>query len=108
MLFILALPVVYVLAFGQRYLQLYAPSNLLIARARAASPRMRTAGALAGLALLLLLIAHGLDAMIAAGAPAWLNLLALVAAWDGIKVAALALRVALRRTQYRKVFFKPA
>ena len=77
-------------------LRLYAPSNVLTARLRAASPRWRTAGALVAMALLLVAGGRGLDVGIAAGATAWLNVAVLILVWDAIKLSWFAVEVAAR------------
>ena len=92
----LFLPILTLAAAIHRCLRLYAPSNVLVARLRAAPQRWRTAGALITLALFFLGSAHGVNVAIAAGAPAWLNLAALILAWDAIKLSWLALGVAAR------------
>ena len=85
MLFLLAVPVLILVTAAHRYLQLYAPSNWVIARARAAPPRARTMLLLAALAITMLMAMHSLADAVAAGAPGWLNLVVLVLAWDMIK-----------------------
>jgi hypothetical protein len=102
MLFLLALPIFMSVAAAHRYLALYAPSNVLIRHVRMSPPRWRTAGALAGLTSLLILAMRAAEVAITAGAPGWLNLIALLLAWDAIKVGALAIatcaRTVLRRS----------
>ena len=97
MLLLLALPVIVAVAAMHRYLQFYAPSNLLARRVRAHEPRLRTAAVLIVLAGLLLVAMHVLAEAVAHGAPGWLNLVVLVLAWDAIKLAALACAVLARR-----------
>ena len=58
MLVLLALPVIVAVAAMHRYLQLYAPTNLLTRRVRAHEPRWRTAAGLIVLAGLLLVAMH--------------------------------------------------
>ena len=94
MLFLLILPAFTLAATAHHCLRSYAPSNMLIAWLRAAQPNWRTAGALLSTAVLLVAGAHRLDIAIAAGAPAWLNLVVLILTWDAIKLAWLALEVA--------------
>ena len=105
MLFLLALPIFLAVAAARRCLTLYAPSNILIRWVRMSPPRWRTVGALAALASVLLLALRAIEVAITAGAPGWLNILALVLAWDVIKVGALAIatcaRTALRRSPCR-------
>lgn len=96
MLFLLALPVFLAVATTHRYLALYAPSNVLIRHVRTSRPCWRTVGALVVLTAALLLTMRTVDLAINAGAPGWLNLIALVLAWDAVKVVALAMVSALR------------
>lgn len=98
MLILLALPVIAAVSAMHRYLQAYAPSNLLVRRARALPPRWRTALAVAAVAGVLLTAMHALAAAAASGAPGWLNLVVLVLAWDAIKVSLLAVSVVARCT----------
>lgn len=85
MLLLLFIPIFYVVACAHRYLQVYAPSNVVVARVRAAPPRLRTAGWLMLLAAILIAAMHQLAEAVAAGAPGWLNIVVLVLAWDSIK-----------------------
>jgi hypothetical protein len=96
MLILLALPVIVAVTALHRYLQLYAPSNMLVRRARSAQPRWRTVAALAVLTATLLAAMHGVTEAVAAGAPTWLYLLVLVLAWDTIKCALAVCATALR------------
>lgn len=96
MVLLLALPVFAAVALTYRYLQLYAPSNLLVRRVRAAEPRLRTATALLVLATLLLVGMHVTTEAVAAGAPGYLNFLVLMLAWDAIKLGGLGVLVSLR------------
>jgi hypothetical protein len=96
MLILLGLPVVVAVAATHRYLQFYAPSNLLVRRVRAHEPRWRTVGAPAGAVGLLLLTMHAAAVAVAAGAPGWLNLAVLVLAWDAVKLAVLVAMTAGR------------
>jgi hypothetical protein len=88
MLVLLAVPVAFGVVTVHRYLQVYAPSNVLIRRARSSPSRWRTAAALVALALALLIVMHGIAYAIAGGAPEWLHLVVLVLAWDSIKLVA--------------------
>lgn len=97
MLFLLAVPVISCVAFLWRYLQIYAPSNMLIRRVRLAPPRGRTVLILLALAVSLLIAMHIVSQAVGQGAPSWLNLVVLVLAWDAIKVGWLAASVLLRR-----------
>jgi hypothetical protein len=96
MLFLLAALVITSVALAHRQLQLYAPSNVLIARARIEPPRPRTAlmlGFAAGAALVAM---HLLAEAVTDGAPRWLNLVVLVLAWDAIRFGLASAYVALR------------
>ena len=97
MLLLLMLPIFYVVSGINRYLQLCAPSNVLIARVRNSPPRWRTAVLLLALAHALIWAAHLLSMAIEAGSPGWLNLLVLVFAWDAIKFWLLAIHTGIRR-----------
>lgn len=96
MIFLLALPVFAAVALAHRFLQMYAPTNLLVRRVRMAEPRFRTAAGLLTAAAVLLIAMHAVAEAVAAGAPGWLNLVVLVLAWDAIKVSWLAVGVVLR------------
>lgn len=96
MLFLIALPVISCVALFWRYLQIYAPSNVLIRRVRSAQPRWRTTGALLVLALMLLIAMNVVDHAVRRGAPGWLNLVVLILAWDAIRIALLAVTCAGR------------
>lgn len=89
MLMLLFIPIFYVVACAHRYLQLFAPSNLLIARVRTSPPRWRTVMLLVALAYALVGAMHFLSTAIENGAPGWLNLLVMVLAWDAIKIGLL-------------------
>ena len=97
MLMLLFIPIFYVVACAHRYLQLFAPSNLLIARVRTSPPRWRTVMLLMALAYALVGAMHFLSTAIENGAPSWLNLLVMVLAWDAIKIGLLAVMATLRR-----------
>lgn len=96
MVLLLALPVLAAVALVHRYLQLYAPSNLLARRVRTATPRLRISVGLLAVAATLLLGMHMVAEAVAAGAPDWLNFVVLVLAWDAIKVSWLAVGVVMR------------
>ncbi|MEP9382927.1 hypothetical protein [Nocardioides sp. KR10-350] len=98
MLILLALPVIVAVAAMHRYLQDYAPSNVLIRRVRTHRPRCRTAFALAAVAGVLQIAMHAVAAAVAGGAPGWLNLVVLILAWDTIKLVAATLETFLRAT----------
>lgn len=93
MLILLALPVIAAVAAVHRYLQYYAPTNVLVRRVRAQEPRWRTVIMLAGLAVGLLLVMHAVTVALASGAPGWLNLVVILLAWDALRVAWLAVGV---------------
>lgn len=96
MLFLLVIPVLGAVALVYRYFQIYAPSNVLTRRVRASTPSLRRATGLLLLALVLLSAMHALAEAVASGAPAWLNLVVLLLAWDAIKVGCLTIGVWLR------------
>lgn len=96
MLFLLVLPVLGVVALVYRYFQIYAPSNVLTRGVRTSPPSLRTAVGLLLLALVLLSVMHALAEAVASGAPAWLNLVVLLLAWDAIKIGCLTILVWLR------------
>ena len=96
MLILLALPVIAAVAAFHRYMQCYAPSNLLTRRVRAATPTFRLTAVLLVLAAVLLVLMHVLAEAIGAGAPGLLNLVVLVLAWNAIKLTLVALVVAGR------------
>lgn len=97
MLLLLMLPVVFVVAHVYAYLQLYAPSNLLVARVRRSPPRWGIAVLLLGLAYGLIWASHHLSMAIQHGAPGWLNLVVLILAWDSVKFALLGILTAVQR-----------
>ncbi|MDE0804316.1 MAG: hypothetical protein OSA99_13465 [Acidimicrobiales bacterium] len=96
MLILLALPAIAAVAALHRYLQFYAPTNLLVRRMRARQPRWRSAAVLASTAVCLLVVMHVVADAVAHGAPGWLNVIVLILVWDAIKVSCLAIGVALR------------
>lgn len=96
MLLLLFVPAVALVTRGHRYLQLYAPSNVVIARARTAPARCQTALLLSTAAMTMLVAMHLLTVMVATDAPGWLNLIVLILAWDAIKLGLAAASVALR------------
>jgi hypothetical protein len=95
MLILLALPVV-VVAAVHRYLQAYAPTNVLARQVRAQRPQWRTAAALSLLASIGFVAVAALGEAVAKGAPGWLNLVVLLLAWDAIKIGLLAVVVSVR------------
>lgn len=84
-------------AMIHRCLQATAPSNRVISRLRTTAPRMSVAGALLAVACALVLVAINLADLAARGAPGWLHLLVVVATWDAMKFARLAISMASRR-----------
>jgi hypothetical protein len=96
MLLLLVLPVIAIVAATHRYVLLYAPSNVLLRRARAAPPTARMVAGFLGSGVVLFLAMHALAQKVAAGAPGWLNILVLMLAWDGIKCGCAALGTAVR------------
>jgi len=90
MILLLALPVLAMVALAHRYLQLYAPSNVLVRRVRASHPRPSTVVMLVTLTAILLVAMEFASNAVEAGAPGWLNLVVLIFAWDAIKIALLA------------------
>ena len=89
-------PVIWLTASLYRVLQLYAPTNRLVARVRAGQANWRTAGAVLLVALLLATAAGELGDSVAAGGPSWLQLLAGIAGWDAIKLGTLSIHTASR------------
>jgi hypothetical protein len=98
MLILLALTVIAAVSAMHHYLQAYAPSNLLVRRARAMPPPWRAALTVTAVAGVLLTGMHVLAAAAASGAPGWVNLVVLILAWDAIKVGLLAVSVIARCT----------
>ena len=85
MLFLIALPVLVLVAAGHRWLHAHAPTNLAISRARLAPQSWRTVLLFVAIAIMLLLAMRVVELWVASGAPGWLNLVVLVLAWDMIK-----------------------
>ena len=96
MLILLALPVIVAVAALHRYLQSYAPTNLLTRRVRAQEPRWSVVALLTVLVATLLTVMHLVREAVANGGPGWLNLAVLVLAWDVIKLGILAVVLAGR------------
>lgn len=90
MLFLLMVPVIAVVAGAHHILQLYAPSNVVVARVRAERPHFRTALRLLGAAAALVTVAHIVSDWVALGGPGWLNLVVLLLLWDSIKFGVCA------------------
>jgi hypothetical protein len=103
MLLLLAIPVLASVALAHRFLQTYAPSNVLVRRVRSARPRLGVAAGLIGTAMVLLAMVHVVASAAAAGAPGWLNVVVLVLAWDAIKFSLAAVGIVCRRAA-RAVF----
>jgi hypothetical protein len=87
-----------VAAVAHRYLQVYAPSNAIVALVRREQPRLRVASGLFVLSTALATGAIFLAEWAANGGPGWLNLLVLIAIWDAFKFAFLALAIIVRRS----------
>lgn len=81
----------YLAAATHRYLQTYAPSNVLLAHVRGTRPRLRVVIALLAIAAALMAGAFALSERAASGGPGWLHLLGLATIWDSFKFAVLAL-----------------
>lgn len=96
MLILLAIPVLFAVTAMHKYIQSYAPTNLLTRRVRAQEPRWTTAAVLTVLVAALLVVMHMLGEAVADGGPGWLNIAVIMLAWDAIKVAVLTLSVMLR------------
>lgn len=96
MLLLLSIPAFAFAGFLQAALQAWAPSNILIRRAKAAPPRWRTAAGLFVLSVALLLAVRALELAIAAGALDWLYIPSGILAWDAIKFGVLAVLTAAR------------
>ena len=96
MLILLALPAIVAVAAIHRYVNLFAPMNLLVRRARAQQPRWGTAAILAMIAVSLLAAMRAVADAVSNGAPGWLNLVVLIFAWDAIKVGLSALELVVR------------
>ncbi len=91
MLILLALPVIVTVAAMHRYLQSYAPTNVLTHRVRSREPQWWAIPVLVGVAAAFFVAMHALGEAVASGAAGWLNLVVLVLAWDAIKIAVLAM-----------------
>lgn len=89
-------------ALGRRYLQLFAPSNALVARVRRRRPRLRIIAGLLALSLTLAAGALLLAGWVTSGGPEWLNLVVLVAIWDAMKFAWVAVFLAFRPPRIRR------
>lgn len=97
MLLLFAFPIIAAVAVAYRYLQLYAPTNVMVRRVRGDEPRLSTAAALVVVASALMVAMHATAREVANGAPAWLNVMVLVLAWDAIKIGWLAIALLIRR-----------
>lgn len=82
-------------AAAHHYLQIYSPSDAIVARVRRARPRIQVAGLLLVLSAAIAFGARILADWAASGGPSWLNLLVLIAIWDCFKFLFLALASAL-------------
>lgn len=90
MIRLLSLPVVALTAGARRYLQHYAPSNVLIRRVQVSRPLLSSVAGLLALTGLLLVAAKVASNAGQAGVLGWLNLAVLVLVWDSMKVGAVA------------------
>ena len=84
-------------ALAHRHLQVYAPSNVVLARVRRARPRLRIAVGLFALSIMLVTIAFALVEWVLNVGPGWLNLVVVIAVWDAFRFTFMAIAVALRR-----------
>lgn len=91
MIMLLALPVIAAVTFVHGYLLLYAPSNLLIRRARESGPSLSAVAAVLSVAGGLIVAMKVISDAVAAGAPGWLSLVVFVLAWDAIKIGLVAI-----------------
>lgn len=96
MIMLLALPVIAAVALAHRYLVLYAPSNVLKRRVRAAAPALSTVAAMLAVASGLMLAMKVVSDAAAPGGPGWLNMVVIILAWDAIKIGCLAIAVLFR------------
>lgn len=96
LILLIAMPVIILAALAHSILQVNAPSNILIRHVRGSRPTFRMAIGLGVLAFGCALAVHGVDGAIGAGAPAWLDLVVLVLAWDAIKFALVGASLAIR------------
>ncbi|GAA4100104.1 hypothetical protein ACFFOS_19230 [Nocardioides kongjuensis] len=87
MLIFLTLPVIASVVAVRSYLQVYAPTNLLVRRVRAQEPRWRTVAVLFVISAALLVAMHSVEETVDSGGSSLLNLVVLVLAWDAIKIA---------------------
>lgn len=85
LLMLIAVPAIYIAAFGHALFQTYAPSNILIRHVRASRPTVRRALALGALAVACAAAARLLTWAINAGGPGWLNVVVLSFGWNAIK-----------------------
>ncbi|WP_148575331.1 hypothetical protein [Nocardioides caldifontis] len=84
-------------ALAHRYLQVYAPSNVVVAHARRARPRLRVAAGLFALSTALAASAFALTEWVVNGGPGSMNLVIIIATWDAFKFTFTAITVALCR-----------
>jgi hypothetical protein len=75
---------------AHRHLQMYAPSNAIVARVRQERPRFRVVAGLLVLSAALAMGAIALSRWAATGGPGLLHLVVLIAIWDAFKFAWLA------------------
>lgn len=96
MVFLITIPVFLAVAALQRYLAIYAPTNVLIRRMRSSQPRPRAIFMLIALTTILLTAMKVALDLAAQGEPGWLNVVALILAWDAVRLALLAVVCGVR------------
>ena len=99
MIMLLALPAMALVVLAHRYLQVYAPSNLLVRRVGASRPSLGLSARLLVLAGTLLVGVAIVSSAVASGAQGWLNLVVLVPAWEAINIGLLAVLVVMQRAR---------
>jgi hypothetical protein len=92
---LIPIPAIGAASRAHRYLQAYAPSNILVARIRRIRPRPRVVAGLLALSATLAAGALLLAGWVASGGPGWLNLVILTAIWNAMKFAWMAARSTL-------------
>jgi hypothetical protein len=92
-------------AAAHNYLDVYAPTNILIRTLRDPGRQRLAFPVSAGLAVSYGLVGSWLTSIIDSGGPAWLNPLALLCAWNTIKFAWVA--VASTAASARRVIARP-
>lgn len=84
-------------ALARRYLQVYAPSNVVLARVRRARPRLRVAVGLFALSTTLAASAFAITEWVVNGGPRSMNLVIIIAIWDAFEFTFTAITIALCR-----------